>query len=120
VHIHGGAFISQSSENAESYLRRWTNALKVPIFSIDYRLAPKNPFPDPVNDCYQAYYWLITQLKVHMGIEPETVIVTGDSAGGHLAVALTNLAIMRNFRVPDGLVLHYPAGNCNPNHFFPS
>lgn len=92
----------------------------MPVFSVDYRLAPKNPFPDPINDAYQGYYWLITQLRAHMGIIPETVIVTGDSAGGQVAVAVANLAILRNFRVPDGLLLHYPAANCNPNHFLPS
>ena len=62
IHFHGGAFISQSSDVAQPYLRRWAKELKVPIFSIDYRLAPKNPYPDPINDCYQGYYWLVTQL----------------------------------------------------------
>ena len=52
IHIHGGAYISQSSENHQSYLRRWSKELNVPIFSIDYRLAPKHPYPEPVNDVY--------------------------------------------------------------------
>ena len=52
IHFHGGAFISQSSDEAQPYLRRWAAALKVPFFSIDYRLAPKNPYPDPINDAY--------------------------------------------------------------------
>ena len=47
-------------------------------------------------------------------------MVTGDSAGGHLAIAVTSLAILRGFRVPDGILLHYPTGNSNINHFFPS
>lgn len=44
----------------------------------------------------------------------------GDSAGGHLAIAVTILAILRQFRIPDGLVLHYPAASGNTGHFFPS
>jgi acetyl esterase/lipase len=92
----------------------------VPIFSIDYRLAPKHPYPDPINDAYQGYYWVVTQIKYHMGIYPDKIIVTGDSAGGHIAVAVTTLAILRGFRVPDGILLHYPTGNSNRNHFFPS
>jgi len=55
-----------------------------------------------------------------MGIHPDKIIVTGDSAGGHIAVAVTSLAILRGFRVPDGILLHYPTGNSNTNHFFPS
>jgi hypothetical protein len=33
---------------------------------------------------------------------------------------VTSLAILRGFRVPDGILLHYPTGNSNVNHFFPS
>jgi acetyl esterase/lipase len=36
------------------------------------------------------------------------IILAGDSAGGHLAVAVTFLAILRGFRKPDGLLLYYP------------
>lgn len=59
-------------------------------------------------------------MQYHLGIEPERVLVTGDSAGGHIATAVISLAILRNFRVPDGCLLHYPTGNTNGNHFFPS
>ena len=52
IHFHGGAFISQSSHNAEPYLRKWAVKVGVPVFSVDYRLAPKNPYPDPINDAY--------------------------------------------------------------------
>ena len=52
VHFHGGAFISQSSQNHQVYTRRWAKELQIPLFSVDYRLAPKNPYPDPVNDAY--------------------------------------------------------------------
>lgn len=92
----------------------------MPVFSVDYRLAPKNPYPDPINDAYQGYYWLVTQLQYHTGICPKRIILTGDSAGSHIALAVTQLAILRNFQVPDGILLHYPAANSNTNHFFPS
>jgi hormone-sensitive lipase len=55
-----------------------------------------------------------------LGIIPDKIVVTGDSAGGHLATAVTSLAILRGFRVPDGILLHYPTGNSNVSHFFPS
>lgn len=120
IHFHGGDFISQSSNQAQPFLRKWTNALGVPIFSVDYRLAPKNPYPDPINDAYQGYYWIVTQVLKHMNIHPEKIVVCGDSAGGHLACAVTSLAILRGFRVPDGIILHYPTCSSNINHFFPS
>jgi acetyl esterase/lipase len=55
-----------------------------------------------------------------MGICAEKIVICGESAGGHIAVAVTTLAILRGFRVPDGILLHYPTGNTNVNHFFPS
>ena len=59
IHFHGGGFVSMNSCLHQNYTRQWANELSVPVFSVDYRLSPKNPFPDPVNDCYQAYYWIM-------------------------------------------------------------
>lgn len=52
IHIHGGGFVCQDSASHQCYTRQWAVEVNVPVFSIDYRLAPGNPFPDPVNDCY--------------------------------------------------------------------
>jgi hormone-sensitive lipase len=55
-----------------------------------------------------------------MGLDIEKIIVIGDSAGGNLVAALTVMAIERNYRVPDGLILCYPALNLSKRHFTPS
>lgn len=39
-HCHGGGFVAQSSKSHELYLREWAVALDIPIFSVDYSLAP--------------------------------------------------------------------------------
>ena len=59
IHIHGGGFISTSSRNHQIYTRKWANNLKLPIFAIDYRLAPEHPYPDALDDCWQAYNWIM-------------------------------------------------------------
>jgi hormone-sensitive lipase len=46
--------------------------------------------------------------------------LVGDSAGGNLVTAVTIMAIERKFRVPDGLILCYPALNINKHYFTPS
>ncbi len=48
------------------------------------------------------------------------IIITGDSAGGNLAAALTCLLIKLKLRVPDGVVLVYPALNLNYDNYTPS
>lgn len=63
IHFHGGGFVCQDSATHQIYTRQWSNEVNVPVFSVDYRLAPGNPYPDPVNDCYQAYVWIVTQAK---------------------------------------------------------
>lgn len=45
IHIHGGGFVAMSSSSHQSYSRRWANELGIPIFSIDYRLAPEYAYP---------------------------------------------------------------------------
>ena len=91
----------------------------VPVFSVDYRLAPGSPYPGPVDDCYQAYVWIVTQAEKQLGMKLEHIILAGDSAGGHLAVAVSMLAILRGFRKPDGLIVHYPDFSVGPK-FYPS
>ena len=61
-----------------------------------------------------------TQASAHLGMDIEKVIIYGDSAGGNLAVGVTSLSILRKFRVPDAILLHYPHTNSNVNHFAPS
>lgn len=120
IHFHGGGFITMDSCTHQNYTRQWTNDLGIPVFSVDYRLAPKYPYPDPVNDCFQAYCWILSEAKSQLGIDPKQVILAGDSAGGHLCAAVTVLAILRGVRLPTGLILHYPALMLDLNSFFPS
>lgn len=51
-HIHGGGFISQSSSTHQCHTREWAIALDIPIFSVDYSLAPKHPYPAAIDDCW--------------------------------------------------------------------
>lgn len=52
IHIHGGGFVAMSSGSHQNYTRVWANDLKLPIFSIDYKLAPQYAFPEALNDCW--------------------------------------------------------------------
>jgi len=91
IHIHGGGFVAMSSASHQTYTRKWANEVGIPIFSIDYRLAPEHAYPAALNDVWQAYYWIINHCETHFGIKPKKIFVAGDSAGGNLTVALTML-----------------------------
>jgi hormone-sensitive lipase len=107
-HIHGGGFISQSSQSHQMATCMWTNELKVPVFSVDYRLAPQNPFPDGLDDVWQAYNWLLSNHE-DLGIKLKKIVVVGDSAGGNLSVVLAIKSALERIKIPDGLLLVYPA-----------
>ena len=109
VHFHGGGFVCMDSASHQSYTRKWSEQLQVPIFSIDYRLAPSWPYPAAQNDCYQAYVWLVSFAEKFLNLKVKKWFFAGDSAGGHLTVSVAELAILRGFRKPDGLFAHYPA-----------
>ena len=120
IHIHGGGFITMSSGSHQVYTRTWANKLGIPIFSIDYRLSPEYRYPAAIDDVWQAYVWIVKYSYIHLGITPENIVIVGDSAGGNLAWAITMLAIQRQFRIPDQIVLWYPALGMNKSDVFPS
>jgi len=104
----------------QNFSRQYVNEVGVPVFSIDYRLAPKFPYPDPVNDCFQAYYWIVTEGLRQLGINPQNILLVGDSAGGHLVTAVTIMSILRGVKKPSALCLNYPALCVDLNKFLPS
>ncbi|CAI2383924.1 unnamed protein product [Moneuplotes crassus] len=109
IHIHGGGFVTMSSGQHQTYTRQWVRDVGIPVFMISYRLSPECKYPDALDDCWQTYSWTIEYCKDALGIEPEKVFLSGDSAGGNLAVALTALTICKRERVPDSLFVFYPA-----------
>lgn len=108
IHIHGGSFVSQTSRSSQTFTRRWATELRVPVFCIDYRLAPTDTFPAALEDCYSAYRFIVENLGKHMNIKAKKVVLIGDSSGGNLAVALVGLLIKNRCTLPDSVVLIYP------------
>ncbi|GJQ10540.1 hypothetical protein GpartN1_g2331.t1 [Galdieria partita] len=109
VHIHGGGFIAQSSSSHAVYLKEW--AVDLPnscIVSIDYKLSPEYKYPVALEECTYVYTWLLKHHEL-LGTTAERIVVVGDSAGGNLALAMTLKLLIRGLRVPNGIVLAYPA-----------
>lgn len=64
--------------------------------------------------------WTLYMFRQIFDIEPKKIILVGDSAGGNLVAALTNLLIEMKLKTPDGIVLVYPALNLNYHNYTPS
>ena len=92
----------------------------IPLFSIDYRLAPKYPYPNGMEDCINGYVWLLTYGFKKMNLNPSKIILIGDSAGGNLISAISTFAIKWGFRAPNLLIMLYPALQFSIESIFPS
>lgn len=87
LHFHGGGYLCGTAAETD-LTSSIPKALVVHspvhhVLSIDYRLAPSGPWPIPLLDAISSYHHLIQQ-----GISEKDIILVGDSAGGHLALAL--------------------------------
>ena len=107
--MHGGGFIALSSRMMQTMTRKWANQLKIPIFSIDYRKPPNDPFPAAPNDCLAVYKFIVSKIRTYMNINPVNIYLAGDSAGGNLACSLMGSILKHNLPSPKGIYLAYPA-----------
>jgi epsilon-lactone hydrolase len=83
-YIHGSGY-ALCSPRTHRRLTAWLSRLtRLPVFCIDYRLAPQYRFPTAADDVQAGWDWLRTEC----GLDPDQMVIAGDSAGGHLAVDL--------------------------------
>lgn len=90
--IHGGGMVAGHYRTPElvSELNR-AEVLQMAIVSPNYRLAPENPDPAPVEDCFKALTWL-AENAASLDIDPNKIVVSGNSAGGGLAAGVSLMA----------------------------
>jgi acetyl esterase/lipase len=87
VYYHGGGWVTGSLASHDASCRLLAAVTGCVIVSIDYRLAPEDPFPAAVDDALAAYQW-VQEHADGLGVEPGQVGVMGDSAGGNLAAVV--------------------------------
>ncbi len=107
VYYHGGGFVLGDLNSQDATCRQLCVSCDAVVVSVDYRLAPENPFPAAANDAITALRWLHDNAAT-IGVDAARIFVAGDSAGGNLAAVVAQQA--RQF-APAGIrgqVLIYP------------
>jgi len=104
IYYHGGGFFLGSSRSHRviaTHLARTSGAV---VLAADYRLAPEHPAPTAHDDALAVYKWALAQ-----GYDPASIALTGDSAGGNLALSVAVRARKEGLPQPGALVLMSPA-----------
>jgi epsilon-lactone hydrolase len=93
--FHGGGFVLGSARSHQELLSRLAESAACKGVSVDYRLAPEHPFPQGLEDCVDAYAWLLGH-----GYQSKRIALAGDSAGGTFVVATLLAARQRGLPLP--------------------
>lgn len=92
LHFHSGGYVQGSSLAYRNFACRLSAVAKAVVIVPDYRLAPDFLFPAPVEDAEEVYRWALENWA------PDRIVVSGDSVGGGLGLAL--LAVIRDKGLP--------------------
>ncbi|HYN93994.1 MAG TPA: alpha/beta hydrolase [Pilimelia sp.] len=92
LYAHGGGWVMGGLDTHDGLCRQLAAVSGWAVLSVGYRLAPESPFPAAVDDLDRALAWLRRTGAVSHSLDPHTVAVGGDSAGGHLAAVVARRA----------------------------
>lgn len=105
-YIHGGAYAFGTPELYRTFTGNLVESTGCSMFAIQYRLAPEDPFPAGLHDVFAGYLWLTNPNHASFArwkgkkpdpIDPNDIILMGDSAGGGMLLSL--LIYLKNYLV---------------------
>lgn len=108
VYFHGGAFFSGSLDTHDALTRALANDSGHTVISVDYRLAPENPYPAGLQDCYAVVRWASDEAS-GLGWNGQTLALAGDSSGGGFVAAVAAMAHDDGFTAITHQILYYPS-----------
>lgn len=104
LQLHGGGYVGTYKNHYRKFAGLYTELGKgMSVLSIDYRVAPENPYPAALEDALAAYDWLIER-----GYKEENIIFAGDSAGGGLAMCMCHWLKDHDRKLPAGIIAMSP------------
>ncbi|KAF9045022.1 alpha/beta hydrolase fold-domain-containing protein [Panaeolus papilionaceus] len=88
IYFHGGGWTLGNISSETSFATNLCSRAKCVVISIDYRLAPENPYPTAVEDAIDALLWALQNGPEKLGVNLKRIAVAGSSSGGNLATIL--------------------------------
>lgn len=103
LHCHGGGYSTGSAQYARTLTTKLASSTSMDVLSFDYRLAPEHPYPAACEDAMKVWNYLML-----LGYGARDIIISGDSAGGNLALSLVLKLKEEGRFLPRGMVLMSP------------
>ena len=104
LQLHGGGYVGAFKKNYKQMAGLYSEVGKgATVMSVDYRVAPENPFPAALEDALEAYDYILES-----GWHHDQIVLAGDSAGGGLAMALCHTLKSQWRRPPAGIIAMSP------------
>lgn len=112
IFFHGGGWVTGDIDSYTKVCANMAKQTKHIVVSVNYRLAPENPFPAGLEDCYYATREIFLDMDLLHCVQNDISLI-GDSAGGNLAAAVSLMARDRGEFLPYKQILLYPATYCD-------
>lgn len=103
LYAHGGGFVAGSRRAYRNFCASLAHESACRLVLPEYRLAPERPYPAALEDIYTAYAWILKKMA-----KPSSVILSGDGAGGNLALSLIHFLKTKRYPLPAALLLFSP------------
>lgn len=104
LQLHGGGYVGGMRNAYRMFAGLYNEVSRgMSVLTVDYRVAPENPYPAALEDAFAAYCYLIED-----GWFAEQIILAGDSAGGGLAMALCHYLKDKGMQLPCGIIAMSP------------
>lgn len=107
VYIRGGGFVLGSLETHNASIAELAANTGLLVIAPDFRMAPEHPFPAANEDCYSALCGIVDAASP-LGIDPDRVVLCGDSSGANQAVVVCMMSRDRGGPIPCGQALISP------------
>jgi acetyl esterase len=111
VYFHGGGWVWANVDTHDRMVREYAAAGQVNAVSVDYALSPEAKFPQALEECAAVVRW-IAQHGADCGLDPNRIVLGGDSAGGNLALATALLLRDAGGPALRGIMANYPVCDC--------
>ena len=107
LYIHGAGWVFGNAHTHDKLVRELAVEAQAAVVFPNYSLSPEARYPTAIEECYAVAKWVAEHGR-SVGLDPERLVVAGDSVGGNMAAAVTLLAKERGGPAIRRQLLFYP------------